>query len=50
MNHLDIIMLIGGIDITTRQGTEGRSIKKQSRDIGSMVDSADTIVVKSLIC
>ena len=48
-NHLDIMKLIGGSDITTRQGTEGRPIKELTRDIGPMVASTDTIDVKSLI-
>ena len=37
-------------DITTRQGTEGRSIKELTDDIKSLVEYADSIGVKALTC
>ena len=51
IKDLDIlVVLIGGNDITTRQGTEGRSIKELTDDIKSLVDYADSIGVKALTC
>ena len=44
------VVLIGGNDITTRQGIEGRSIKELTDDIKSLVDYADSSGVKALTC
>ena len=51
IKDLDIlVVLIGRNDITTRQGTEGISVKDLTDNIKSLADYADSIGAKSLTC